>query len=43
MGPLPDMSGIFYLAIVGLIAIALAVIVGVPFIAWEIYQHVSIH
>lgn len=41
----PDFSFIrplFVLAIIGLVAIALTVIVGVPVIGWWLYTHVTV-
>lgn len=38
---LPDFSGIFYLAAIGIIAVALVVFVGVPWLGYYIYSHIQ--
>lgn len=42
MGPLPDLTGIFYLAIVGLIALAVTFIIGIPLLIWWGLHHIVI-
>lgn len=37
-----DLSGVFYLAIIGLAAIALAVLVGIPLGGWWLYHHIQL-
>lgn len=42
MGPLPDLSGLFYFAIAGMILSAVAVIGGAAWLIWFVINHVRI-
>lgn len=42
MGPMPDISGLFYFAIIGLIASAIAILGGSAWLIWFIINHVRI-
>lgn len=42
MGRLPDLTPIFYLAMVGLVALALVAVGGIGFAVWFIVNHVQI-
>ena len=38
---MPDLTGIYYLAIVGFFTVLLAVIIGVPWLLWWLYHHIQ--
>lgn len=42
MGPLPDLSGLFYFAIIGMIASAIAILGGGAWLIWFVVNHVRI-